>query len=268
MAAEDKKPIRIFMGIPSTGDRLDAQNYFLRRIEKRYAGKIELVYPDVFVSRIFHDFARNKYVEQFLASDCDAIWFLDSDILPPDRILDLVVEHWEDWELAGAPYPVWMTQKGFEEKQVTYCVYRSIEGKSGLFPGAVPLNGGIDFVEGMATGCIFIKREVFSQLKAPYFEFKYNTETREMTEGEDLGFCLKTHALGLKFFTDYSMVCHHYKKISLLDVDDLIQAKVQAAIDASDTQLRQIIAKKKLEKLAKQQARIEQPKSNLIIPGR
>lgn len=256
------------MGIPSTGDRLDAQNYMLRRVAKKYEGRIELVYPDVFVSRIFHDHARNKYVEQFLASDCDAIWFLDSDILPPDRILDLVADYWEEWELAGAPYPVWLTQPGYEEKQVTYCVYRDHPEKPGLFPGVVPLNGGIDFIEGMATGCIFIKRAVFEKLKPPYFEFKYKEETREMTEGEDLGFCLKTHKLGLKFFVDYSMVCHHYKKISLLEVDDLIQSKVQAAIDNSDTQLRQIIAKMKLKKLAAQQARIEKPKSNLIIPGR
>jgi hypothetical protein len=257
------------MGICSTGERSDAQCYFLRRIEEKYSDKIQLVYPDVFVSRMFHDFARNKYVEQFLASDCDAIWFLDSDILPPDRVLDLVANHWDDWELAGAPYPVWMTQEGYEDKQVTYCVYRSREGKSGLFPGAVPLNGGLDYVEGMATGCIFIKRSVLEKMSEPYFEFKFNDKTREMTHGEDLGFCYKTNALGLKFFTDYSMVCHHFKKVSLLDVDNLIQSKVQDAIDKSDILLRQAIAKKKLEKMAAQKRQLElQPKSNLIIPGR
>lgn len=267
MDKPSKKPIRIYMGIPSTGDRLDAQNYMLRRIEKRYAGRIELVYPDVFVSRIFHDFARNKYVEQFLASDCDALWFLDADILPPDRVLDLVADYFDDWDLAGAPYPVWMQQEGFEDKQITYCVYRSQDGKPGLYPGAVPLNGGIDYVEGMATGCIFIKRHVLEKMKPPYFEFKFKDDTREMLHGEDLGFCYKTNELGFKFFLDYSMVCHHYKKISLLDVDNLIQSKVQAAIDASDTQLRQIIAKKKLEKMA-QQSKVAIPKSNLILPGR
>lgn len=269
----EKKPIKIYMGICSTGDRLDAQNYFLRRIEKRYAGRIELVYPDVFVSRIFHDYARNQYVNQFLATDCDAIWFLDSDILPPDRVLDLVADNFEDWDLAGAPYPVWMRQDGFEDTQITYCVYRSVEGKPGLYPSAVPLNGTVDYVEGMATGCIFIKRHVLEKIPSPWFEFKFNDKTREITHGEDLNFCHKTNELGLKFFTDYSMVCHHYKKLSLLDVDNLIQSKVQAAIDASDTQLRQIIAKKKLDRMAKEQAaqkRIVElpPPSKLYIPSR
>lgn len=259
------------MGIPSTGKRLDAQNYFLRRIAERYKGRVELVYPDMFVGRIFHDHARSMYVRQFLASGCDAIWFLDSDILPPDRVLDLVADNWEDWDCAGAPYPVWMTQEGYETKQVTYCVYRKSENKPGLFPAAVPLNGGLDYVDGMATGCIFVKRHVFEKLEEPYFEFKYKHETREIIHGEDLNFCQKVSDLGYKFFLDYSMVCHHYKEVSLLDVDEAIQAKVQEAIDASDSQLRQIIAKKKLEKMAKQQAaerRIEIPKSNLIIPGR
>lgn len=269
----DKKPIKIYMGICSTGDRLDAQSYFLRRIEKRYAGRVKLVYPDVFVSRIFHDYARNQYVNQFLATDCDAIWFLDSDILPPDRVLDLVADNFDDWDLAGAPYPVWMRQDGFEDTQITYCVYRSVEGKPGLYPSAVPLNGTVDYVEGMATGCIFIKRHVIEKIPAPWFEFKFNEKTREITHGEDLNFCHKTNELGLKFFTDYSMVCHHYKKLSLLDVDNLIQSKVQAAIDASDTQLRQIIAKKKLARMAKEQAeqrRIVElpPPSKLYIPGR
>lgn len=259
------------MGVPSTGKRHDGQCYMLRRVAERYKGRIELVYPDMFVSRIFHDHSRNMYVRQFLASNCDAIWFLDSDILPPDRVLDLVADHWEDWDCAGAPYPVWMTQEGYETKQVTYCVYRRSDDKPGLFPAAVPLNGGLDYVDGMATGCIFIKRHVFEKLQEPYFSFFYKEDTREITRGEDLDFCQKVSDLGYKFFLDYSMVCHHYKEVSLLDVDELIQSKVQEAIDASDSQLRQIIAKKKLEKMAKQQAaerRIEVPKSNLILPGR
>ena len=260
------------MGIPSTGKRLDAQNYFLRRIEKRYADTIQFVYPDIFVSRIFHDFARNQYVKQFLASDCDALWFLDSDILPPDRVLDLIDKHWDKLDLAGAPYPVWMTQEGYEDKQITYCVYSKRDNGPGLAPAAVPLNGGLGSVDGMATGCIIIKRHVLEKMVEPYFEFKYNETTREICHGEDLNFCTKVNELGYKFFTDFSMVCHHYKEISLLDVDNLIQSKVQEAIDASDTQLRQIIARKKLEKMARQQAAeqrlVELQKPKLIIPGR
>ncbi len=93
--------IKIYMGIPSTGNRRDTQSYNLREIEKRYRDKVELVYPEQCIHRIFHDFARNATVEEFLKTDCDILWFLDSDITPPCDVLDLVVEHGEKWKVAG-----------------------------------------------------------------------------------------------------------------------------------------------------------------------
>jgi hypothetical protein len=256
------KKIKVYMGIPSTGDRVDAQNYFLRRCEKAYGDRIEFVYPEVFVGRIFHDYARNKYVEQFLASDCDVLWFLDSDIIPKENLLNLVTDHWDEWKLAGAPYPVWMTQNGYETPQITYCVYNEIEGKPGhLGPAAVP-ETGTDFVHGIATGCIFIKREVLEKLSKPYFEFKYKADDREMTEGEDLGFCKKVNALGYKFFIDYSMVCHHFKKISLLDVNNYALVQVSQAVDAYDKNIRNILTRKRMEK----ELQPTKSKSRLILP--
>jgi hypothetical protein len=260
------KKLKIYMGICSTGAREDAQNYFLRRIEKKYADKIEFVYPEVFVGRIFHDYARNKYVEQFLATDCDLIWFLDSDIVPPERVLDLVTEHYDKWSLAGAPYPVWMTIPGYDTQQVVFCVYRKLPGDDKLHAAKVPEEGGLDFVEGLATGCLFIKREVIQKMTKPYFEFKYHPETREIVEGEDLGFCRKVGDLGYSFFIDYSMLCHHYKKISLLDVSNYTQIQINQTIDACDRSIQQIIAKKKLEWMERKSQPAPQ-KSRLILPN-
>ncbi len=253
------------MGIPSTGERSDAQVYFLRRCEKNYGDRIEFVYPEIYVGRIFHDCARNAYVEQFLATDCDILWFLDSDVLPPERLLDLVVTHGDKWSLAGAPYPVWMQQPGYDGPQVTFTVYRAKEGTEMLYPAAVPENG-IDFVDGIATGCIFIKREVLEKVEKPYFEFKYDPITRIMTEGEDLGFCVKTRRLGYKFFVDFSMRCNHFKKVSLLDVSNFVEMQKDLIIDTCDRQIRQIVAKQQLARLNKPKA-VEAPKkSNLILP--
>ncbi|GAC1502117.1 MAG: hypothetical protein NVS1B10_06740 [Candidatus Saccharimonadales bacterium] len=264
MEQEVKKPVKIYMGICSTGDRVDAQNYFLRRMEKQYAGRIEFVYPEIFVSRIFHDYARNQYIKQFMETDCDMIWFLDSDIVPCERVLELVAEHGDKWDLAGAPYPVWMHQSGYEGHQVTYCVYRRPDKDKGMVPADIP-ETGIDFVDGIATGCIFIKRKVIESMTEPYFKFSFKEETREMTEGEDLYFCKKASDLGFQFFIDFSMRCHHFKKISLLEVSNLLTDKINDTIDACDRQIRQIIAKKKLEQMNKP---APAPKSRLILPGR
>lgn len=261
---EPKAKIKVYMGICSTGDRVDAQTYFLRRCEKNYGDKIEFIYPEIYVGRIFHDCARNAYVEQFLASDADILWFLDSDIVPAERTLDLITLHGDKWSMAGAPYPVWMSQQGYEGPQVTYTVYRG-DG-IGMYPAPIP-ESGIDTVEGIATGCIFIKREVLTKMAKPYFEFKYNPETREMTEGEDLGFCRKANAMGYKFFIDFSMLCHHFKKVSLLDVSNYVEMQKQKVIDECDKAIRQIVAKQQLAKLNKpKKSIIEQPKTSLILP--
>src|SRR3990167_8298778 len=102
------------MGIPSNGDRVDAQNYYLRRMEKQYGDRIEFIYPEIYIGRIFHDHARNAYVDQFLASNCDILWFLDADIIPAEKTLELITQHVDKWDMAGAPYPVWMTQPGHD----------------------------------------------------------------------------------------------------------------------------------------------------------
>lgn len=238
------------------GSREDAQIYRLRQLEKKYAETIELVYPDIFVGRLFHDHARNAFVEQFLNSDCDILWFLDSDVVPPENILDLIVQHGDKWELAGAPYPVWMTPAGETNKQVVFTVYtKNSTGK--LAAAAIPFEGTA-MVDGVATGCLFIKRSVFSKLSKPYFEFKYHNESRDIAEGEDLGFCKKVSELGYQFFIDFSMLCHHYKKVSLLEVNNYMLQHAHKAVLACDRAFRQALAKKSLEG--------SQRKSNLILP--
>lgn len=239
------KKTKIYVAIPSVGSVSDIQPYSFREWEKTYGDQIEFVYPKYCVQRKFHDFARNAMVEDFLATDCDIMWFLDSDVVPPPNVLDLVTKYGDHWELAGAPYPVFMTPEGYNGPQIVMCVYTADE--TGLHASQVPYSG-TQFVDGLATGCIFIKREVFSQLQKPYFEFKFDPTTRQLTEGEDLGFCAKVNKVGYKFFTDFSMVCAHYKHVNLLDVnnyaieyantsvlsyDKKIKEQVQVALKAS-----------------------------------
>lgn len=212
------------MGLPSNGTVADFQGYVLRDLEKRYSDEIEFVYPDQLCQRIFHDAAREGIIQDFLATDCDILWFLDSDVCPPKHVLDLVTMHGNKWQCAGAPYPVFMAQPGESQRQLVFTVYKRIPGapesKIRIAPCSVP-EEGTEFIDGAATGCLFIKREVFDKLERPYFEFKFDPITRQPIEGEDIGFCIKLSRLGIKFFTDYSMVCKHYKNnIDLLELNN------------------------------------------------
>lgn len=231
------------MALPSTGERSDAQCYLLRKIEKQYSEKFVFVYPPNWVGRIFHDFARCAMTEDFLKSDCDVMWFLDADIVPHPDIMN-VFDKYEEWEMAGAPYPVFMTPPGENDPAIVYTVYKLVNGKMAAAP--VPTSGS-EYVDGIATGCIFLKRSVFDKLEKPYFEFKYDPETRRLIEGEDLGFCKKTAALGKQFYIDYSLVCKHFKKVELLDINDYCIRLQNKAVLRYDQMLRQSIAKKKLD---------------------
>src|SRR5690606_3170212 len=103
----------------------------------------QLVYPDKAVKRMFHDFARNEVVKDFLETDCDVLWFLDSDILPPIRVLDIVDKHYDKWMVAGAPYPIWMPDPADPERQpkVFFTAYNRDPDKRSLRPAPVLRNG-------------------------------------------------------------------------------------------------------------------------------
>ena len=141
------KKIRMYLGLPTMGNVLDAQVSALRELEQKYGEQIEFVYPEKVVRRVFHDYARNAIVDEFLASDCDVLWFLDSDVAPPSRVLDLITEHWSRWKIAGAPYPVFMTPPGESGPQIVFTVYRKHNNK--LCPSKIPYKG-IDYVDGLA----------------------------------------------------------------------------------------------------------------------
>lgn len=213
------KKIKVYLGLPTTGSVVDSQSYFLREIADLYKESVELVYPTQCVRRMFHDFARNAIVDDFLETDCDVLWFIDSDITPSKHALDLIVNHYDKWQVSGLTYPVFMTPPGYENPQVVFTVYQKNPESGNLTPANSPKSGS-KFVDGLATGCLFIKREVFSLLTKPYFEFKYKDESREMAEGEDLGFCRKLSTLGIQLYTDFDLICKHQKSVDLLDVNN------------------------------------------------
>lgn len=240
--------IKVYAGFISMGSRSSEQVHMLRKIEEKYVDKVKIVYPEKLVYRMFHDFARNSVVEDFLKTDCDVLWFLDADISPPENILDLITDNYDKWKLAGAPYPVFMSQPGETFRQVCFTVYRGVIDGKGL--GAVTSipKEGTDFVDGVATGCMFIKREVFDALKKPYFEHVTNPENKKIEMGEDLYFCNKTYNAGFKFFIDYSMVCKHFKEVDLLEVNNYAIDFANKSIDAFNQSLQSQFAKQLLYK--------------------
>lgn len=244
---KSNKKWRVFMGIPSNGSVSDFQGYMFRDLAERYKDEVELVFPEQLCQRIFHDAAREGIVQDFLSTDCDILWWVDSDICPPKHVLDLVTMHGDKWQCAGAPYPVFMASPGEDVRQVIFQVYKTIgpdplTSQPRLAPTDCP-NDGSAFVDGLATGCLMIKREVFEKLERPYFEFKYDPITRMPIQGEDIGFMLKMHKLGIKFFVDFSMACKHFKNnIDLLEMNNYAISYAQKCVDYQSTMIAKQVA--------------------------
>lgn len=237
--------VRVFVAIPTLGTVADSQVHALRKITQAYAGQVELVYPAQCVQRIFHDFARNGMVEEFLKTDCDILWFLDSDVTPPLHILDLVTKHGDTWKCAGAPYPILMTPAGYEHPQVVFTAYKNMGAKR-MVPADIP-SEGVEFVDGLATGCLFIKREVLVDMPKPYFQFQFNAETRQFTMGEDIDFCMRMADQGIQFLTDYSMICKHVKTVELCQMVNYARTQAHQAVENFHAQV-----KSQVQELARQ----------------
>lgn len=201
-------------------------------------------------------------VEEFLASDADIMWFLDSDVAPPTSILDMLDE---EWDVAGAPYPVMMTPAGQTVPQIVFTAYKGKSTK-GYAMADVP-HEGKEFIDGVATGCMFIKRHIFEKLEKPYFEFKFDEESRKMTVGEDLGFCQKVNNLGYKFYVDYSMVCKHYKNVCLLDMNNYCLDFANKSVIKYDNLVVQPKLRLILERITEKKHK-KQNEQKLVLPER
>ena len=242
MSSEARRKIRVYMGILSTGLREDIHVFLFRDLQERYGDKVEMVFPEQCAHYFPHDYARNEYVENFLASDCDVLWFLDSDVCPPKFVFDLLVNDYDKWQVAGAPYPIWMAAPGTSEPSILFTTYDGlVKNEDGTEQGIMMTEcprSGQKFVDAIATGCMFIKREVLEQMERPYFEFKFDPKTRKVKEGEDLGFCLKLGKKGIKCLIDYSMVCKHYKRICLLDLNNYAVSVANMRVLEYDKEIR------------------------------
>jgi GT2 family glycosyltransferase len=97
---------------------------------------------------------------------------------------------------------------------------------------------GTDYVDGLGTGCMFIKRAVLEKMQKPYFSFIFREEDRHINVGEDLDFCMRVNDMGYKFYVDYSKVCKHYKTVCLLEVNNYAQEFAGRSIRQYDAMVR------------------------------
>jgi len=161
---------------------------------------------------------RNRIVKRFLEGDWDFLCMFDDDNFPlknPFSMLD------RDKDVVAGCYP------GADDRGVHFHVYDLDLDKQpkNVFKFVPPeRREGLQKVDAIATGCMFIKRWVLQKMrdeKMIPFEDIFD-EDGILVNNEDMAFCMKCRKLGIEVYADWGVICDHIKEISLLDVLRLI----------------------------------------------
>jgi len=158
------------------------------------------------------DSNRNHIVKKFLKTNYEWLLMIDSDIVPPVNVLDLL-KHGKKIIGAvcfttsdkGIPYPVIMERD--LEKGWGWKVKRDVK----------PLME----VDATGASCLLIHRDVLEKIKSP-FRFGYDEDGIVTVVGEDFDFCQKAKKLGHSVWVDTTLQCKHYKELDLLNMNKII----------------------------------------------
>lgn len=216
----------VYMAIPNTGQIESSTVAHLLQI-CRQAERDDINLLVVLPEGMPVDSNRNNIIKNFLSTNNEWLFMLDSDITPPIGVLKGLLSHGKpivgaicfssmpgekgtEWEQYSLPYPV--------------CMERAPEG--GWRVARTALGSGESLVEVDAIGaaCVLIHREVLEAMSPPWFKLGYD-EFGVCNLGEDFGWCLRAKGLGYKIFVDTSLKCEHTKKLGLKQTNELL-AKV------------------------------------------
>lgn len=171
------------------------------------------------------EFARNCLITQaYNRKDCDAIWFVDSDMVPSKNSFELL--NCKDDIVAGIA-PI-LSNPLSTEPSFTFNLYKRVQSNNNLDFIPIGLNGGVPFkVDGAGTACMVIDRKVFSDKRLwlgkpsgkekiiPLFRWPRSI-TGETLGTDDLDFCRRARDLGYTITVNPNIIWGHLKEMDLM----------------------------------------------------
>jgi hypothetical protein len=151
--------------------------------------------------------ARNRIHNTFLEkSEASHLLMLDSDVLPPPRLIERLLLHEKDmvggWYKKKEKFP-YKNREGRTEILQRPVVYDflKIENGSPYYTQRMFVGRGLESVDGAGAGCWMMSRKVAEALgQSPYSMEK---------GGEDLVLCKKVKDLGFELWIDWDIACAH-----------------------------------------------------------
>jgi hypothetical protein len=206
------EPIRknLMVAIPNTGAvRIEMLPFLLSNVN--YIK--ELTIP----SRRPIYYNRNKYITDFINSDCKWLLMIDSDTIPPlnslESIEKILKEHPFIKILSGIYNTYNITLNKilpvlFKYEEKNYRNYSEEKIKE------INTNE-LSEVDGCGGGFLLVHRSVIEAMKKPYFNNIYDSNIENLILSEDLYFCSQAQKLGFNIYTTSLIKCIHIKQINI-----------------------------------------------------
>jgi hypothetical protein len=134
---------------------------------------------------------RDQFARGFVASDATHVLLLEGGVVPPENVLERLLE--ADASIVTAVYLQWVDERLSTNVQAFTDRSWSENVPARIFP-----------VRRCLLGCILLRREVFAKVPAPWF---LSMMTPEGFVGDDEWFCSAVRRAGLSILCDGTVTC-------------------------------------------------------------
>ena len=172
------------------------------------------------------DFAREKCVDAMMAEGCDAIVWIDTDlIVPPDALVRLVRMSNAGYPIAGGLY-----RRAMYDRDSQHLLTRTDRAEWATLEELRELaKGGVTQVAMTAGGFTIVRREVYDLLRAKNGPPWYSCRDHETGDWpiEDTFFYRRVHAANIPVFVDPELHAVHWSHFGPVPVtpDDPMMAE-------------------------------------------
>lgn len=166
--------------------------------------------------------ARNILAEEFLNTDCEWAFWLDSDMVLPANTIPIMMR-WAKkldaqfltgiyYQRMGKHNPLVLVRDEKLRK------YEDDFSHSAIIP---PEGCKTPFkIHCCGFGCILMHREVLMKLEKPYFKYDYISAKKELSE--DFYFCIQARKAGIKLWAIPELECGHIGQAPVITKRDFV----------------------------------------------
>jgi len=233
----------IWIGLPNLGVM---ETVLSRRLREWYkSSKYRITIAEATGYRPI-ELAVNNLLKQYLASDCDYLFLINSDECLPMDALDRLLAHDKDvvgplglrWDRVQGPMPCVGVREG--GGNVAQELARHFEHPEFIdpIPSASryiqPTHGykGLKRCDRIGNSGLLLKRRVVEAIPLGTFRLEMSDDRTELYGSEDFIWCDAIRAAGFEIWVDCDLLLDHYRKVNLATVTRLqLEAKERGRLE-------------------------------------